>query len=219
MCRTLSAGVAPILHRYQGLKATSVWSVRRNCERPGCAEPASVAFGMVPEDLMVWLEACDPATLGERRPGLLCRRHADAMVVPVGWTLDDHREAIPRLFKVAAPRPAEPARPSDNTGRMRRPRLRQESLLDLMAQEMLDSVQGDEDVDVDRREAEPSVADLGGGSVDTADEAGAGPADESVAAAHPTPAWTPRFDRSDDLDGLLSARSPLLRRAFGTDGQ
>ena len=40
-----------------------------------------------------------------------------------------------------------------------------------------------------------------------------------VVTAGPTPAWTPRFDRSDDLDGLLSARSPLLRRAFGTDGQ
>jgi hypothetical protein len=175
---------------------------------------------MVPEDLVVWLEACDPATLGERRPGLLCRRHADAMVVPVGWTLDDHREAIPRLFKVAAPRPAEPARPSDNTGRMRRPRLRQESLLDLMAQEMLDSVQGDADVDADvLHEPEPIVADMAGGSVDTADQIDGGAADESVAAADPMPAWTPRFDRSDDLDGLLSARSPLLRRAFGSDGQ
>jgi hypothetical protein len=31
-------------------------------------------------------------------------------------------------------------------------------------------------------------------------------------------AWTPSFDSDDDLDGLLSARGPLLARAFrGTD--
>ena len=29
---------------------------------------------------------------------LLCLRHADAMVVPRGWTLDDRRENSPRLF-------------------------------------------------------------------------------------------------------------------------
>ena len=28
--------------------------------------------------------------------------------------------------------------------------------------------------------------------------------------------WTPSFDEADDLDGLLSARSPLLSRAFRT---
>jgi hypothetical protein len=28
------------------------------------------------------------------------------------------------------------------------------------------------------------------------------------------PAWAPRFDPADDLDGLLDARSPLLGRAF-----
>ena len=32
-------------------------------------------------------------------PNVLCRRHADAMVVPIGWTLDDRREDQPRLFK------------------------------------------------------------------------------------------------------------------------
>ena len=36
----------------------------------------------------------------------LCRRHADSMVVPIGWLLDDRREEVPRLFKVAPePRP------------------------------------------------------------------------------------------------------------------
>jgi hypothetical protein len=39
--------------------------------------------------------------------------------------------------------------------------------------------------------------------------------DEPVPAAEPAP-WTPNFDEADDLDGLLSARSPLLSRAFRT---
>ncbi len=38
------------------------------------------------------------------------------------------------------------------------------------------------------------------------------------ASAHPASAaapWKPVFDQADDLDGLLTARSPLLSRAFG----
>jgi hypothetical protein len=35
---------------------------------------------------------------------------------------------------------------------------------------------------------------------------------ESVAAE---PAWMPRFEPDNDLDGVLDAKTPLLRRAFG----
>ena len=52
---------------------------------------------MVPEDLLFWLAPlADAPTLD---PNVLCRRHADTMVVPIGWTLDDRREEHPRLFK------------------------------------------------------------------------------------------------------------------------
>jgi len=34
--------------------------------------------------------------------GQLCRRHADALVVPKGWRIDDRRESVPRLFSVKA---------------------------------------------------------------------------------------------------------------------
>jgi hypothetical protein len=163
---------------------------------------------MVPEDLLVWLEACDPATLGERRPGLLCRRHADAMVVPMGWTLDDHRESIPRLFKVReapiAPRPS-----GDHTGRTRRPRMQQASLLDLVAQEMIDDVS-------DPTDAVPRPAD----DVVVAVEVEAEPVEAPVTPAaegREEPVWAPQFDQTDDLDGLLAPRGKLLRRAFGTD--
>jgi hypothetical protein len=37
--------------------------------------------------------------------------------------------------------------------------------------------------------------------------------DEAASDARP---WSPSFDESDDLDGLLSARGPLLSRAFRT---
>ena len=179
---------------------------------------------MVPEDLVVWLEACDPATLGENRPGLLCRRHADAMVVPVGWTLDDHREAVPRLFKVrdapVAPRPT-----GDHTGRLRRPKLQQASLLDLVAQEMLDD--GTDPTGATPRVASvdaaagTAVTDAGTAAtvvdgVDGAAVGDAGTADED-APADGSPTWTPTFDRSDDLGGLLTPRGKLLRRAFGAE--
>jgi hypothetical protein len=80
----------------------------RLCERPGCSEVASIAYGFDVDQLLVWLAARDPDG-DPLRAGSLCRRHADAMVVPLGWTLDDRRDGAPRLFR---PQPAEaPAAP------------------------------------------------------------------------------------------------------------
>jgi hypothetical protein len=82
------------------------------CERPGCSATATVVYGFDTADLMVWLGPFEPEE--KARPygaGVLCRRHADALVVPRGWHLDDRREAVPRLFKTATPEePAESAR-------------------------------------------------------------------------------------------------------------
>ncbi len=75
----------------------------RLCERPGCSQPADVTYGIDAEHLTVWIEPFQGAV--GFRAGVLCRRHADAMVVPLGWMLDDRREAVPRLFK---PRDAPP---------------------------------------------------------------------------------------------------------------
>jgi len=61
---------------------------------------------MRPEDLVFWL---DVLVVGDDdRRGVLCRRHADTMVVPRGWTLDDLREPDLRLFRPPPPAP-EPA--------------------------------------------------------------------------------------------------------------
>lgn len=70
--------------------------MRRLCERPGCSGEGSVSYGMVPEELVFWLES----GVGEHARAL-CRRHADAMVVPRGWTLDDRRQPAPQLFSAA----------------------------------------------------------------------------------------------------------------------
>lgn len=59
---------------------------------------------MVPEDLLFWIAPFEEAPVVDA--SVLCQRHADAMVVPRGWTLDDRREDVLRLFR---PRPAEPA--------------------------------------------------------------------------------------------------------------
>lgn len=71
--------------------------MRRLCERPGCAAPAEVSYGIDNAHLLVWL---DNSHVPEREhAGRLCRRHANALVVPRGWTVDDRRQPIPQLFR------------------------------------------------------------------------------------------------------------------------
>ena len=86
----------------------------RLCERPGCSEVASIAFGFDADRLLVWLAAREPDG-DPMRAGSLCRRHADAMVVPRGWTLDDRRESTPRSFR------PPPGAPPSATHARRRP--------------------------------------------------------------------------------------------------
>jgi hypothetical protein len=85
----------------------------RLCERPGCSNPADVSYGFDAEHLVVWLDGFHAAQGASS--GVLCRRHADAMVVPLGWMLDDRRDPAPRLFRAPAEAP---------TGPMIRPRVK-----------------------------------------------------------------------------------------------
>jgi hypothetical protein len=76
---------------------------------------------MIPEDLLFWIESLDDDT--DELVGVLCRRHADTMVVPRGWTLDDRREAGPRLFRPPAetvPAPSPSPAPAPSPARRRR---------------------------------------------------------------------------------------------------
>jgi hypothetical protein len=144
---------------------------------------------MVAEDLLFWI-----APIGDSlalNPNVLCRRHADAMVVPRGWTLDDQREDQPRLFKptVSNSAPASVAAPKQRP--VSRSLVQPEQL-------QIDGTGEIERPQID--ESEPETDEQF----------------EPVAAAA-TP-WSPDFDAADDLDGLLEVKSPLLARAFrGTD--
>ena len=83
-----------------------------------------MSYGIDPYELVVTIEAYDDER--SRRAGVLCRDHADSMVVPNGWTLDDRREAAPRLFQTRESVKVKPRRrvrrrrlTDDDTGQLR----------------------------------------------------------------------------------------------------
>jgi hypothetical protein len=110
------------------------------------------------------------------------------MVVPRGWTLDDLRDPELRLFRPPLPAP---------TIRSRAPR--QARVAPGVEQLELGGARG---VDADPS-ADPGVETPAADDIVEDPDPDVGP-------------WTPSFDEADDLDGLLSARSPLLSRAFRT---
>ena len=149
-----------------------------------------MAFGFDVDRLLVWLAARDPDG-DPLRAGALCKRHADAMVVPRGWTLDDRREPTPRLFPRRLATDDEPARA----------RRRDRSA----------SPAGPEQLALETADGLPARLRT------VAEVTGAPLADDDPDATVPIP-WLPTYDADDDLDGVLAAHSPLLARAFlGTD--
>ena len=64
------------------------------CERPGCGAVADASYGI---DRASRRGGGNVITVGEREStGRLCRRHANALTVPNGWTLDDRRDTNPK---------------------------------------------------------------------------------------------------------------------------
>jgi hypothetical protein len=153
--------------------------MQRLCGRPGCSDVASVVYGMRAEDLVFWIDVL-PEPL-EDGAAVLCRRHADSMVVPRGWTLDDLRDPDLHLF---------------------RPPLRAPTLRSRAPRQPRSQVAGEQLRLGDDTTAAATAATTAGPAAEEL-EPDVGP-------------WAPSFDEADDLDGLLSARSPLLARAFRT---
>jgi hypothetical protein len=147
-----------------------------------------MTYGFDADHLMVWIDAYE--RVNTDRSGVLCRRHADAMVVPLGWMLDDRRDPVPRLFKA----PAQPTTSAPRHRRVARHHGDDTEQLELAAGVVVTDI--DEVIDA-VAEAPPGVDDRGN-RID----------------AEVMP-WKPMFDQTDDLDGLLEARGPLLARAFG----
>jgi hypothetical protein len=160
----------------------------RLCERPGCSVPAEVSYGFDADHLVVWLDVF--GGMLSARSGVLCLRHANAMVVPLGWMLDDRREPVPRLFRSPATDEV-PKRRIARQGRAQRATQddTEQLLLDaaLVATIVEDEPATELEVTVD---VDPPV---------------------TVDGVQP---WQPVFDQQDDLHGLLKTRDSLLARAF-----
>ncbi len=189
----------------------------RRCERPSCSAPATVAYGFAADRQLAWL-----ADLGEDRTasGALCEAHAEAMVLPRGWWLDDRRTDEPTLFRAREHRPTATERRAtgDEVRRRREPRRPHELVIGEQlaldagvvppaAADAADEMT--ELVDFDAVDDTAEVTDI-----DPADQADDGDRDPSAPDVTVEP-WTPTFDVSDDLGGLLDASTPLLARAFG----
>lgn len=164
---------------------------------------------MVPEDLLFWIAPMAGTPHDDQN--VLCRRHADAMSVPRGWTLDDRREEIPRLFMPRQVRRDQPVR------RTRASRANQTQQAEPVEQLVIDGTG-----EIERPVLPPESSDTSpvpSGSAPS--ESAATPtqmADETSAEGDDDSPWRPSFDQANDLDGLLEVSSPLLARAFrGTD--
>ena len=165
----------------------------QQCERPGCAQPAAVEYIIDPQSLLLTLQNY-VAVKGERRSAL-CATHGDRMSVPKGWSIDDRREDPPRLFKTpksgVAPAKASAKKSATESKQKKKPAVRP-----MLFQTDKQDVEKVEEVRAPA--AKPVVRD----------------ADLEETKAMP---WTPQFDRTDDLGGVLRPRGKLLSRAFGLD--
>jgi len=183
---------------------TSFYGVRRLCERPGCAAPAEVSYGIDNSALLVWV---DNRPIPERElAGRLCRRHADAISVPRGWTIDDRRQAVPQLFRQSDMPQAEPAKKTkrapkvvpDDDGASKKL-----TLFETIAEELAEIEKSQEPVAL-----QPATAEM---EPDSQQEVREIDPDETRAIP-----WSPRLTGSyieDDEDQPVLGR--LMGRAFG----
>lgn len=163
--------------------------MRKLCERPGCGAPAEVSYGIDNASLTVWVD--NRAILEREHAGRLCRRHADALVVPRGWTLDDRRLAIPQLFKVVESEPEKKPAPKRDASTKKPAK-------------------------IDRRDSGPSLFETIEAELEEIEKSKAIDPDETKAIP-----WSPRLapstDNDDDEEQPVYGR--LLGRAFGKKNQ
>ena len=137
---------------------------------------------------------------------LLCRRHADSLVVPRGWTVIDNREERQRLFsapitqEIIKSNPRRVERQQDISEVLEPKERTDDAVAPAIAANLFDFVNDEVVFETTDRESTDVTAEL------------AQLLDTQATEALP---WTPQFDRSGDLDGKLRARGRLLGRAFG----
>ena len=178
----------------------------RHCERPGCSKVGEIIYEV---DLRRLLVTIDFPDLNDLMPiNLLCRRHADSLSVPKGWTIINNREEVQRLFSA----PVTQQITKDNSQKV------------IKRRKVSDFNKSEKDSDIildlfdlvnDKHEFETMDCETSDISVESAVDFTAELAqliDTQETEALP---WTPQFDRSGDLNGKLRARGRLLGRAFG----
>ena len=218
--------------------------MRRLCEKPGCGQPVAVIYGLAPSgtEAGLWVDHWSPERIEEVPPpgarGVVCQKHSESLSAPRGWSFEDRREAIPRLFKTrdrgnlsAVPDPTnETLRPKDSTGATkrdvtgsikrdgtgstRRPRPADIPRPSLFA-ELDEPVVVIEPVAkvVVREEAPPVIEEIVEEEVieilPTQDDS-----TELLIRQDVDTRWAPHFDPDDDLGGMLDATGSMLRDAF-----
>ena len=182
----------------------------RHCERPGCSKVGEVIYEVDLRRLVVTIDFPD---LNNASPvNLLCRRHADSLTVPKGWTIINNREEVQRLF--SAPITQEVSK--NNSRKV----VRRQSVSDFNDDEMNPvTVANLFDLIIDDHlfaTADHTTVDAGVNiTADITADITAELAELMDTQETQGLPWTPRFDRSGDLDGKLRARGRLLGRAFG----
>ena len=162
----------------------------KQCERPSCKELAIAAYFLDSAELMMTLENYVPVE-GMQVNGL-CRRHADALVVPRGWRIEDKRENVPRLFPVTPltekpkAKSVEAKKVDAKKSRVKppRPSIFDELKTEKKTEEVVAPVVEVAEVELEETKAIP---------------------------------WSPQFDQTDDLGGVLRPKGRLLSRAFNFD--
>lgn len=187
--------------------------MRRLCGRPGCSAAATVTFTFDATRCVVWL---DPIAEGTARAGDLCTRHADGLVPPQGWQRVDRRpqpaSAEPLAEEPAPPAAADDVLPRRDAVKRRRRRRWTEvpaSLFDPAPAspgplpEVLVSAPAGATTTL--TQPAPAVSEPV-----IAPDAPLLAIDDTPAPAAPEPpampAWAPRFDEDDDVDGLLDVQ-------------
>jgi hypothetical protein len=167
--------------------------VAQQCERPGCAQPAAVEYIIDPQSLTLTLQNYE--VVNDERRSALCVTHGDRMSVPKGWSIDDRREDPPRLFRTLKSGAATTKNATKKSVTESKPKKKPAVRPMLFQTDKKDVEQVQE---AKTTVSKPVVRD----------------ADLEETKAMP---WTPQFDRTDDLGGVLRPKGKLLSRAFGLD--
>ena len=185
----------------------------RKCERPSCRERGEVAYVIDTANLLVNIDA--PIPRDSSRVNILCRRHADSLVVPRDWQIIDNRTKKQRLFSAPASQSVRTSSRSSSVKKQKREKGKDgaviQDLFEFATRVVAPPAREPEPVRETASARPDEVSEVSVGEIEDVTENET--IDPQETQAMP---WTPQFDRTGDLDGRLRARGRLLSRAFGT---